>query len=90
MPRVKGLGVVAGGVRNAENAECTDCVTIASIAECWTGLKQVSCWKLGIVGISGSGSDWTPTSPRSRTRRLCPTGHCLPTRTQGLMAHSLA
>lgn len=57
MPGVNGLGVVTGGVRNAENAECTDCVTIASIAERWTGLKPECCWELGTIGMSGSGSD---------------------------------
>jgi len=57
MPGVNGLGVVAGGVQNAENAECTDCVTMASIAERWTRLKPVSCWELGTIGMSGSGLD---------------------------------
>ena len=52
MPGVNGLGVVAGGVQNAENAECTDCVTIASIAERWTGLKAVSCWDVRLrIGL---------------------------------------
>ena len=32
LPGVKMLGVVAGGVWNAEKAECTDCVTVPSIA----------------------------------------------------------
>ena len=56
MPGVKVFGVVAGVFRNAENAEYTDCVTIASIVVCWTGLKLVSCWKLGTVGMFSSGS----------------------------------
>ena len=56
MPGVKVFGVVAGVVWNVENAEYTDCVTIAWIAVCWTGLKPVSCWKLGTVGMSSSGS----------------------------------